>query len=546
MYLYLLVLWALIQYLKSSIERLLSSRSTRLSISRTSVHLSTTSFNFLPSKALSWIPRRHRKGEQEDQRRLRSYWDVGTLIVLVGFFVSQGILLWAFSKALFALYDLVQYSLDSSVTSTVESVSLIKRAPIPIRPPSTSLPPSSQLLIQPLIPGLTTSFASLPTLILSLAISQIYHEWGHALCAASESIEILSTGLHLFFLLLPTFYVSLPISTFTNSISPTSPYSTLLSGPGSGLTDLRIASAGVWHNVLLVIIGGVGMGKEVGGIGWAEGFVRGWGMKGIEEGVRVVEVTNPILRSLLPLTTLITHLNDLELDSSDLHGSLRLFDNYLERSTRERTSEEGDEMEEEVESYENLGWCLSKELFEPITTRFYSNDSFTTPLAARETPRSIEAGTDCCRTSSSEDALEHHLCFKTSTTTSTPDRLGTCLDPMRLISPESSSNSTQAKVQRCLNQASCVPEKKEGQEEVEETVCARLGQDIVRIRIKDSSDTGRDRGDRSRWNGRNGGEVVIWRGSRKDLRRSLRVTDVEPKYWFVPQTLDETLSRFFG
>lgn len=151
MYLYLLVLWALIQYLKSSIERLLSSRSTRLSISRTSVHLSTTSFNFLPSKALSWIPRRHRKGEQEDQRRLRSYWDVGTLIVLVGFFVSQGILLWAFSKALFALYDLVQYSLDSSVTSTVESVSLIKRAPIPIRPPSTSLPPSSQLLIQPLV-----------------------------------------------------------------------------------------------------------------------------------------------------------------------------------------------------------------------------------------------------------------------------------------------------------------------------------------------------------------------------------------------------------
>lgn len=54
---------------------------------------------------------------------------------------------------------------------------------------------------------------------------------------------------------------------------------------------MRIASAGVWHNVLLVIIGGVGMGKEVGGIGWAEGFVRGWGMKGIEEGVRVVEVT---------------------------------------------------------------------------------------------------------------------------------------------------------------------------------------------------------------------------------------------------------------
>lgn len=170
-------------------------------------------------------------------------------------------------------------------------------------------------------------------------------------------------------------------------------------------------------------------------------------------------------------------------------------------------------MEEEVESYENLGWCLSKELFEPMPAKL--NDSV--PYALGNDTRSpLASSLDCCRLSSSKDASEHHLCFETFATTSTAERFGACLDPIPLLSP---SNSTQSRVQRCLNQASCVREKNKEGEEVEK-VCARLGQDIVRIRIKDSSDTGSDRGDRSRWNGRNGGEVVIWRGSRKDLRRS--------------------------
>ncbi|KAL8292422.1 hypothetical protein RQP46_001034 [Phenoliferia psychrophenolica] len=85
-----------------------------------------------------------------------------------------------------------------------------------------------------MIPGVTLPLSSLPLLILALFVAQSFHELGHALAAACESIPLLSTGVHLW-VALPTFYVSLPSATQS---SPTS--------------ELRIATAGVWHNLILV------------------------------------------------------------------------------------------------------------------------------------------------------------------------------------------------------------------------------------------------------------------------------------------------------
>jgi len=52
---------------------------------------------------------------------------------------------------------------------------------------------------------------------------------------------------------------------------------------------LRIASSGIWANLQLVLIGFVGMGKEVGGLGGSEWIMRG-GFEKLGEGVKVVDV----------------------------------------------------------------------------------------------------------------------------------------------------------------------------------------------------------------------------------------------------------------
>lgn len=83
----------------------------------------------------------------------------------------------------------------------------------------------------------------------------------------SEYVPILSTGLHLY-IILPTFYVSLP---------DTSP---------SKFSDLRIATAGVWHNLVLVL---VVLGLSEKGIGIGKYFEK-IGFKDVEGGLLVVSI----------------------------------------------------------------------------------------------------------------------------------------------------------------------------------------------------------------------------------------------------------------
>lgn len=102
----------------------------------------------------------------------------------------------------------------------------------------------------------------------------------------SEGIPLLSCGVKLYFLLFPTFYVELESAT----------------AAATALTELRIATAGVWHNLVLAVAvwilagGSGGRGKEPGPFVWGGlslGTYLGEGLglwERLEEGVLVTAV----------------------------------------------------------------------------------------------------------------------------------------------------------------------------------------------------------------------------------------------------------------
>jgi len=187
---------------------------------------------------------------------------------------------------------------------------------------------------------------------------------------------------------------------------------------------------------------------------------------------------------------------------------LSLFYDYLDKA-----APIGNEVEQD---YDNLGWCLSKEIFKPLAAeKEQSNSTSTAPSEL-----------SCCQISKDvkEAALgggetieeSHKLCFRTSPAGNDPTSLATCLDPVPLLRSTASrppggsaTESTTLKAQRCLNRESCdAINKKHGGKE---TVCARLGREVVRIGIELEDNVREPRAIR---------ETVIWKGSRQGLTKT--------------------------
>lgn len=118
----------------------------------------------------------------------------------------------------------------------------------------------------------------------------------------SERVPVLSCGIKLYVLLLPVFYVEVVLSAAHHPSS-----SSLLAAATSSLTELRIATAGVWHNLVLALVvsvlaagregeesgalsgGGLGFGTRIGEA------LRLW--KRMEEGVLVTAVDEVSLKT---------------------------------------------------------------------------------------------------------------------------------------------------------------------------------------------------------------------------------------------------------
>uniref|UniRef100_A0A6A7FZI9 Membrane-bound transcription factor site-2 protease n=1 Tax=Hirondellea gigas TaxID=1518452 RepID=A0A6A7FZI9_9CRUS len=98
--------------------------------------------------------------------------------------------------------------------------------------------PADQQMLQPVVPGVNLSSEDLPVYFLTLLVSSVLHEAGHALAAFKEGVHVDGVGLLLVFIL-PGAFVMLP----ADAVAALHPY-----------RRLKIFCAGVWHNLLLVLL----------------------------------------------------------------------------------------------------------------------------------------------------------------------------------------------------------------------------------------------------------------------------------------------------
>ncbi|GAA5870477.1 hypothetical protein JCM8547_004042 [Rhodosporidiobolus lusitaniae] len=337
------------------------------------------------------------------------------------------------------------------------------------------------------------------------------HRESPLLALQVEGLPLLSAGIHLILLVLPTFYVSLPSSSSTLSFSPAQ-------------TDLRVAAAGVWHN--LVLLGGAWVLSDA-GAGWElrMGEVLG-AVERREEGVVVagVEKSSPLYPHL-PRGTLITHLDDLELDASSASSDspAQIWRDFLSPLPSTK-----------ADQYANLGWCLAEELFAPVGSGEGKRAECCSRLAVAET------GANDTTTSSSIDdgQADPVLCF----TTTSPSSAQACLNPLPFLSPSSRppsssspSSSPASTPKRCLDSRSCT---------APGPVCARIDEreKVLRIGVARPEQPGKGRGK----DGEGKRETVLYQGQRAEVARQVTVTDLQPRCWFLPLGIEQTFERFYA
>ncbi|KAK0095004.1 hypothetical protein PV326_009437, partial [Microctonus aethiopoides] len=91
--------------------------------------------------------------------------------------------------------------------------------------------------LEPMIPGVNVPFSDIKYHIITIVISTIVHELGHALAASREDVQLYGVGF--LFYIVPAAYVSISLEQ-------------LKSLPIQN--QLRILCAGIWHNIVLSII----------------------------------------------------------------------------------------------------------------------------------------------------------------------------------------------------------------------------------------------------------------------------------------------------
>jgi hypothetical protein len=186
------------------------------------------------------------------------------------------------------------------------------------------------------------------------------------------------------YILLPTFYVALPSSSHL-------------------VSNLRVATAGVYHNVVLCLFIYLLTWKALGPILSYPFFTD------VDGGVLVVGVdSHSPLRGLVRPWDLITHLDDLELDQG---LPTDVWADYL----RTNEGKKG--------AYDDLGWCVPLIKFSPGLS-------------------------PCCDPTSVSSSVERELCFALASTRDDTHTTA-CMDPLPFFPP------SHVIPPRCLRDSSC-------------------------------------------------------------------------------------------
>ncbi|KAG1901551.1 uncharacterized protein F5891DRAFT_950498 [Suillus fuscotomentosus] len=217
---------------------------------------------------------------------LLMFYDTGSVLVIFGMFTAVALLVWTMVSLLSSTF--------LRVTAPDTSASLLKRA-VEVTTRATTYSRVTHA-VNPIIPGLTVPLKHLPLILLSLCISQIVHESGHAITAAIHRIPMLAAGASMTFMF-PAAFVTLPSARVEEL---------------SSFDRLRVVTSGCFHNLTLWLIllaaGWSGIGQRILLVGYEDVFTRGLI-------VAHVEADSP-LSMHLPVGSFLTTLDDLPLHSS--------------------------------------------------------------------------------------------------------------------------------------------------------------------------------------------------------------------------------------
>ncbi|KAJ3573613.1 hypothetical protein NP233_g2329 [Leucocoprinus birnbaumii] len=354
--------------------------------------IETTRWNNAHDRLLSRLKRR--RGERVWLERM---YDMGLGVGVVGMVVALVLLVWT-------TWSLMKSLAIRSVEGGAGSVGRLLRRDMDGTVRRSYEDRGMDSPITPIIPGLTVPIAHIPFILVSLFLSQIVHEMGHAISGALYGIPILSSGASLI-ICIPAAFVAFS----TEKLDTLRP-----------AMKAKITAAGPFHNLLFLGVWFL--------VGWVmrlrDGMVGGLvlsvaGYRDVSEFGRVVvgvEETSPLAGYLIP-GTIVTKLNDHSMVPSEEDSDP--WSSFLKSS-------KNDEME--------FGWCVdSAELGVCINVLTY---------AKANEDRLESSSKECCLPD--EPTLTSLSCFVANTK---PIQLG-CLNPVPILT------STDPKV-RCYSETGC-------------------------------------------------------------------------------------------